>query len=244
MLINTSSITTTTSLHTLNASHMALNAEHVVISGNLTVSGTHTTINSENLSTQDKTIELSNAATKSTTTATGAGIFVNDGTANNIMAYDSGVNGFLFQRQAGNNIANLKLTGDLSFINDETISNPVDGTIAIGAKVKLGQNIIQNSAAEDTITLDNNQAVTFAAGITVVGDTINRGHSDGTVITFGTGKSTTFANNAIVAGALTIGDAVGGTAATDRILKCSDGNGLSTWVNFGVFNSAGVRQGP
>jgi hypothetical protein len=254
MLINTSSITSSTTLHTLGASHLALNAEHVVISGNLTVQGTQTTISSTILETADKTIEVSKNATPTNATATGAGIFVNDGVANNIMAYDSTVGGFLFQRQgsadpavpATDNIANLKLTGALSFINDEKISNPTDGSLKLEAKVILGSNIIQNSSEEDTITLTAGQDVQVANKITVGGDQILRGHSDGTVITFGTGKSTTFANNAIVTGALTIGGGspVAPSTTVGKILKCSDANGLSEWASFGVFNAAGVRQGP
>ena len=58
MTINTSAITSTTTNHTIGASHLALNAAHTVLSGNLTVQGTTTTISSSTVTTADKLIAV------------------------------------------------------------------------------------------------------------------------------------------------------------------------------------------
>ena len=252
MTINTSAITSTTTNHTIGASHLALNAAHTVLSGNLTVQGTTTTISSSTVTTADKLIEVSKASSPSTATATGSGIFVNNGTSNNIMAYDETTGGFLFQRQAGDNAANLKTTGNvtvggntLNFGLGQSITNETSEKLTLTANsVQFGGNKILNSAGEATISMDNSQNVTIgdpgsAAGhLTIKGNVIK--NSDGeTTISMDASQNVT-----VPAQLQTATLKVTSGAAANKLLK-SDANGLLSYVSFGVFASDGTtRLGP
>ena len=255
MTINTSAITSSTTTHTIGASHLALNAAHTVLSGNLTVSGTTTTISSSTVTTADKLIEVSKTGSPSTATATGSGIFVNNGTSNNIMAYDETTGGFLFQRQAGDNLGNLKTTGNvtvggntLTFGNGESINNNQDGRLTLtSTTVQLGGDKILNSAGEETITLDTSQNVIIGEG-TNNSDGVGSLTIKGNVIKNAEGTTTITmddSENVTVAGQLqspTLKVTTG--AGADKMLK-SDANGLLSYVSFGVFASNGTtRLGP
>ncbi len=254
MTINTTQITTSTGTHTIGASHLAINAAHTVLSGNLTVSGTTTTISSTEVTTADKLIEVSKTGSPSTSTATGSGIFVNNGTSNNIMAYDETTGGFLFQRQSGDNAANLKTTGNvtvggntLTFGNGESINNTTDGKLTLtSTSVQLGGNKLLNSAGEDTITMDTNQNVTIGTGSNNsdgVGDLIVKGNviknAEGTTtITMDDSENVT-----VPAQMQSATLKVTSGAGANKMLK-SDANGLLSYVSFGVFDSSGTRLGP
>ena len=216
IFVNTSQITATTS-------HLQLAAAHTVITGNLTVQGTQTKVESTTLVTTDKTIELSNAAIKTTATATGAGIQVNDGAADHsILWNDSGSKWDISDNVAfgGNTI---------TFGNGETIDNVVNGTVQVTAdKLKLSGNIIQNSEAEDTITMNAAQEVIIDSGLL-------GGLGRDVAITMGHGNTVTLSNTVTISG---------GSPAQFKLLQDSDGNGLAQWVTFGVFNTSGTRLGP
>ena len=255
MKIDATSITSSTTTHTIGASHLALNASHCVLSGNLTVQGTTTTISSTEVTTADKLIEVSKSGSPSTATATGSGIFVNNGTSNNIMAYDETTGGFLFQRQAGTNSANLKTTGNitvggntLNFGLGQSITNETSEKLTLTANsVQFGGNKIFNSAGEATITMDTNQNVTIGTGTnnsTGVGDLIVKGNviknAEGTTtITMDDGENIT------VAGGITTTSLKATTGAgADKFLK-SDASGNLSYVTFGVYASNGTtRLGP
>ena len=259
MKIDATSITSSTTTHTIGASHLALNAAHTVLSGNLTVSGTTTTISSTQVTTADKLIEVSKTGSPSTATATGSGIFVNNGTSNNIMAYDETTGGFLFQRQAGDNSANLKATGNitvggnvLNFGLGQSITNETSEKLTLTANsVQFGGNKILNSAGEDTITLDSNQNITIGTGttgtLTIKGNVIKNsgGATAITMSTDSTNPSVTTPAALIAGGQITTTQLKATTGAGANKMLKSDANGLLSYVSFGVFASDGVtRLGP
>lgn len=173
-IINTTSINSTTTNHTMTASHVEIAAAHTVITGNLTVQGTQTVIESTTVAVTDKVIELSNAETKSTSTADGSGIQVNDGAANhNILWNNSGT-----RWDISNNAkvaGDLEVGGnDLSFGNGESVDNNTNGKLQFNAAdgVILSGNKILNSEGTDTLTLDANEMLTVAGNLTVGGNNI------------------------------------------------------------------------
>jgi hypothetical protein len=230
ILVNTSQIIATTDDYIgLTASHLQLAAAHTVITGNLTVQGTQTKVESTTLVTTDKTIELSNAAIKTTATATGAGIQVNDGaTDRSILWNNSGTKWEITD--------NVSFGGDvimggntITFGNGETIDNTVDGTVQVSAdKLKLTGNVLQNSQAEDTITMNAAQEVIIDSGLL-------GGLGRDIAITMGHGNTVTLSNTVTISG---------GSPAQYKLLQDSDGNGLAQWISFGVYNTSGTRLGP
>ena len=224
ILVNTSQIIAETSAKIgLSASHLQLAAAHTVITGNLTIQGTQTVVESTTVVVTDKTIELSNAETKTTATATGAGIQVNDGaTDHSILWNDTGTKWEISD--------NVSFGGNtITFGNGETIDNAVNGTVQVTAdKLKLSGNIIQNSEAEDTITMNAAQEVIIDSGLL-------GGLGRDVAITMGHGNTVTLSNTVTISG---------GSPAQYKLLQDSDGNGLAQWVTFGVFNTSGTRLGP
>ena len=230
ILVNTSQIIAATDDYIgLTASHLQLAAAHTVITGNLTVQGTQTKVESTTLVTTDKTIELSNAAIKTTATATGAGIQVNDGaTDRSILWNNSGTKWEITD--------NVSFGGDvimggntITFGNGETIDNTVDGTVQVSAdKLKLTGNVLQNSQAEDTITMNAAQEVIIDSGLL-------GGLGRDIAITMGHGNTVTLSNTVTISG---------GSPAQYKLLQDSDGNGLAQWISFGVYNTSGTRLGP
>ncbi len=173
MLINTSTITSTTTRHTMTASHVEIAAAHTVITGNLTVQGDQTIVQSGTVAVVDKVIELSNAEIKTTSTAHGAGIMVNDGAADhNILWNNAG------RWDISNNAkvaGDLEVGGnDLSFGNGESVDNNTNGKLKFNAAdgVILGGNKILNSEGTDTLTLDDNEMLTVAGNLQVDGNNI------------------------------------------------------------------------
>ena len=117
----------------------------------------------------------------------------------------------------------------ITFGNGETIDNAVDGTVQVTAdKLKLSGNIIQNSEAEDTITMNAAQEVIIDSGLL-------GGLGRDVAITMGHGNTVTLSNTVTISG---------GSPAQYKLLQDSDGNGLAQWVTFGVFNTSGTRLGP
>ena len=152
----------------MTASHVEI-AAHTVITGNLTVQGDQTIVQSGTVAVVDKVIELSNAEIKTTSTAHGAGIMVNDGAADhNILWNNAG------RWDISNNAkviaGDLEVGGnDLSFGNGERIDNNTNGKLQFNAAdgVILSGNKILNSEGTDTLTLDDNEMLTVAGNLTV-----------------------------------------------------------------------------
>ena len=211
------------------AVNMTLDAAETVITGNLTIQGETTTIKSTTVTVDDKILELSDHDTKTTSTADGSGIQVNDGTDNHNVLWSTSGTKWVISDNA-EVAGDLLVTGNqITFGNAESINNDSDGTIKIASqKLQLGGNMITNSANEDTIGLDGNQNVILENKLKVKGDIIQS--SDGSdAIVFGTG------------GTVAIG---AGSPAENKIFQASDSNGTGRWVTFGVYDVNGTRVGP
>ena len=174
-IINSTSISSTTTNHTMTASHVEIAADHTVITGNLTVQGTQTSIHSETVAVTDKVIELSNAANKSASTADGSGIQVNDGVADHNILWNNSGTRWVISNNAKIDGDLLVNGNDLSFQNGESIDNNTNNKLKFNASegVILSGNKIFNSTGTETLALDTSDAgLTIGGALTVNGNSI------------------------------------------------------------------------
>lgn len=174
-IINTTSISSTTTNHTMTASHVEIAAHHTVITGNLTVQGTQTSIHSTTVAVEDKVIELSNAANKSAATADGSGIQVNDGIADHNILWNNANQRWVISNNAKIDGDLLVNGNDLTFQNGESIDNNTNNKLKFNASegVILSGNKIFNSTGTETLELDTSDAgLTIGGALTVNGNSI------------------------------------------------------------------------
>lgn len=173
-IINSTSISSTTTNHTMTASHVEIAAAHTIITGNLTVQGNTTTIHSTTVTVDDKVIELSNAANKSAATADGSGIQVNDGVADHNILWSHAGSQWVISNNAKIDGDLLVDGNDLSFQNGESIDNNTNGKLKFNAPdgVILSGNKIFNSEGTETLAIDNSEGLTIGGALTVNGNSI------------------------------------------------------------------------
>lgn len=207
-------------------------SSNVTVQGDLVVTGTTTTVDSTTVTMNDKTLVLGTTGTaqldKSFAHASPPA-----GHTGHVRITNSGhglANGeFIFLTE----IASGSFSNSTSTIPAETIQTvttinssvfTVDGTVTGGT-----DGTISYTGAQSDTVVDG-------GGLILPGNTVHK-------ITWDNSNDLwNFTDGASIAG--TFKASAGGTAAADTILKCTNTDGTSTWVAFGVYNTSGTRLGP
>jgi hypothetical protein len=228
---------------------MTLDANTVILTGNLVVQGTRTYNDTTIMVSEDKTMVFGLASNVYSDSDASSGTITSQRN-NSTETHGLSVSDKVFITNAGTSgitaeavyvvatvpstttftLTGFSGTGTLDFAKAHTDATASGGGIILpGATV---HSILYNSTVGKWVASDglkSNGAAHFTSTVDMDGDLdidANIVH-DGTVTHAGAFKTT-----------------AGGSAAANYILRSGDTAGTSTWVAFGIYNSAGTRLGP